>query len=325
MNKQELLSLLAISLKDGTVTPTEVMSVVKVPEAESKTTLSATAILYTIGGIIMLIGVGTLLFRFWSDLASPVRILLTLGIGLAAYITAAIIRSDKTTTGLVMIMETLSGVLIPVGAFVLVHEMGVLDLTIGWNTSVLLILAMFFIFSFVLFRSVIFSLFSIIFTTATLYAFIGYMLSNTPSVDMGNAYKYLTLAVGVSFLLLASYVKTTSSKALTGFLNTFGIGGILGALLVLGDFKPNQNVVWELIGIVALLGGLYLARKVQSSAILRTTAFFIFIYIGKFTAEYFADSMGWPIALMFGGIVLIAVGYGLVVFNKRSINKLEVK
>lgn len=328
MNKQDLLAMLASYVKRGEITQSEIMTVMNIspaatsgatPGGEKKKLFTATGILYTIGGIILVVGMATLLFRFWDDLSSVVRILLTLGVGVAAYIASVIIRGDRTTFGLTVILEILSGIVIPIGSFILIYEMGIKDITVGWVTSILLVLAVFFIISTFLFRSIVFSFLSVIFSTATFYSTLVFIYDKAPSQTLEDATKYLTLALGAGYLVLSSFVKNTSYKALSGFLNTFGIAGFLGALLVLGDFKPNQNLVWELLGILALVGGLYLARRAQSASILRTTSLFIFIYIIKFTAEYFADSMGWPVALMFGGIILIGAGYGLVVFNKRSL------
>jgi hypothetical protein len=332
MDKQELLSILAQYVKRGEITPSEISSITGVSPTTTQIVSSVpqknklftvTGILYTIGGVILVVGMATLLFRFWDDLGSGVRILLTLGIGIAAYVSAISLRGNRPTQGITIIMEVLSGIVIPIGSFILIYEIGIKDITIGWGASVLSILAAFFIMSMVLFRSAVFSFFSVILTTAALYSTVGYVLEKAPSDTIADAFKYLTLAVGAGYLILSSSLKKTSFHVLTGFLNTFGIAGFLGALLVLGDFKPNQSGFWEFIGVLALIGGLYLARQTQSPSILRTTSLFIFIYIIKFTAEYFADSMGWPIALMFGGIILIGAGYGLVVFNKSSLKKIE--
>lgn len=40
-------------------------------------------------------------------------------------------------------------------------------------------------------------------------------------------------------------------------------------------------------------------------------------YILKITSEYFADSLGWPLALMIAGFGMIGVGY-LTVYIKRK-------
>ncbi len=328
MNKQELISTLSAYVKSGVISKEEVLSACEIgqtvsttnPESvlfEGKKSFSATNILYVIGTLILLIGIGTLLFRFWSDLSSLVRIVLTLGIGVAAYMSGIILRSDTKTAGIAAVTQAISGVLLPIGIFITINEIGIQHIDISWIAAVAVILALFYIVSFLLFRSVMFSFFSIAFSTWALYSGIEYVLVQSSSEITSDIYKYLTLAVGAAYLFFSSSIKHTTYKALGSFLDTFGSLAVFGAVLVLSDYKPHQSFLWEIIGILMLCGGLYLASVTQNRRILKVTSLFIFIFIAKFTGEYFADSFGWPIALIIGGLALIGVGFGLVNFNKR--------
>ena len=336
MNKEQILSLLDRSIASGMITKEEISNFcagtpsvtnpsqnnsINNPESHSfggKNRFSATNILYTIGGLIVLIGIGTLLFRFWSDLSSIVRITLTLGIAIAAYISGILLRSNNQSVGIAVVMQVIGAVLAPIGIFIALYESGIQDIAIGWITSVAVLLAIVYIFSLVIFRSIIFSFFSIVFSTWALYSGVAYALSGS-SIISSDIYKYLTLAVGIGYLFLSSYVKKTSHYALSRTLDFFGSVGIFSAILVLSDFKPNQSALWEIIGILCLFGGLYLSSASQNKTIFKTTSLFIIIFIIKFTGEYFVDSFGWPIALIIGGLILIGVGDGLVKFNKNLV------
>ena len=332
MNKQDLLSMLASYVKAGEISQEEIASVcnVTLPKKETaqnmvssdvkeeKKQISATNILYVIGSVILLIGIGTLLFRFWDDLSGAIRIALTLGIGVAAYISGIMLRTDDgRSIGVATIMQIIGGLLVAFGLFVTLHEMGITEINSGWVTLVFVVLAAVYLLSLAAFRSIVFTFYSILFTTIAIYAGITYAIVQSATTISDDIYKYLTLAVGLCFLFLASYIRTTPHRNLSSVLDSFGVIGILGAIVALGGYKPTQNVIWEIVGIASVCGGLYLASRMQNSTILKTTAVFILIYIGKFTGEYFADSFGWPVALMIGGIVLIGVGYGLVIFNKK--------
>ncbi len=72
------------------------------------------------------------------------------------------------------------------------------------------------------------------------------------------------------------------------------------------------------MSVLAVLGGLYLASRSGNRTLLKTSALFVFILIIRFTSEYFVDSLGWPIALIFAGVTLLAAGYGLVALGKRK-------
>ena len=44
-------------------------------------------------------------------------------------------------------------------------------------------------------------------------------------------------------------------------------------------------------------------------------------YIMKLTSEYFAGDLGWPLALVIAGLLLMAVGYLAFVMNKRYLGR----
>lgn len=318
MDKNQLLALINQSLQSGVITHDEVVKAVTVGEYKKEAVkLSTVNILYMIGGLILIVGIITLVYKFWGDLSSVVRILITLGLAISAHISGIILytKGDKEK-GIATVMQVISGVLAPVGIAVLLSEMHVVY-SYGLVASMAILLTVVYGLSLVLFRSVIFSFFTILFGTCAVYTSVGYILSlGGPITDVDKIYEYLTLVVGTAYLFIASYVKNTSHKELAPVLTSFGALGINSAILTLGGYSPRQSIIWELIGVLSLVGGLYLASTRQDQNILKVTGLFIFIYIGKFTAEYFADSFGWPFALIFGGLVLIGAGYGLVKFGK---------
>ena len=82
------------------------------------------------------------------------------------------------------------------------------------------------------------------------------------------------------------------------------------AVLMLG---LHENAPLELAwgGAVALaFGGLALSVAIlQSRMLLVLSTFALIAYIIYFTAEYFADSIGWPVALILLGFTIIGIGY----------------
>jgi hypothetical protein len=109
---------------------------------------------------------------------------------------------------------------------------------------------------------------------------------------------------------------------LSGFLYSFGILGVLGAALILGEWTPNQNVFWELIYPILVFGALFLSIHIKSKAFLIWGTIFLMAYILKITAEYFSTGLGWPLALVIAGLAMIGVGYmSISIKNKYLTNK----
>jgi hypothetical protein len=59
----------------------------------------------------------------------------------------------------------------------------------------------------------------------------------------------------------------------------------------------------------------------KSKSFLVFGALFLMIYILKITSEYFTNSLGWPLALVLAGLLLIGIGALSVWLNKRYLGK----
>src|SRR3990167_3976233 len=102
MKKQELLQELSASFQAGEVTSAEIEQVVGGARQSGDIGLQASTfgvprrqiniaqVLYYIGALIVLIGIVVLIGQNWSDLNGIERILVTLGAGIVAYISAGL-------------------------------------------------------------------------------------------------------------------------------------------------------------------------------------------------------------------------------------------
>ncbi|MEI6346002.1 MAG: hypothetical protein WCO79_02105 [bacterium] len=337
MDKQSLLDLISRQVAAGTVSANEIEAVLRAQvggtagaeaSASGGSRISATSILYSIGGLILVIGVGSFVFRFWNDLSGVVRIAITLGLAAATYIAGALLRGDTDHGKISRVLFFVSGILAPIGLLVSLDTAGINYATFGWSATVALFLTAVYGASLFIFRGVEFAFFTIVFGTCTIYATVGYFLDLSGGTSMlSDAYKYLTIALGTAYLLIQStlsgkrgseIVEARDERAFDSFLTFFGASGILGALIALSDWSPKQSFLWEFVSVAAVLGGLYLASKSGNRTLLKTSALFVFILIIRFTSEYFVHSLGWPIALIFAGIALLAAGYGLVALGKKK-------
>ncbi len=68
------------------------------------------------------------------------------------------------------------------------------------------------------------------------------------------------------------------------------------------------------------LGTLFLSINLKSGSFLTFGTLFIMAYILKITAEYFTRGLGWPLALVIAGLMLIAIGYLSFYLKKKYIS-----
>jgi hypothetical protein len=67
--------------------------------------------------------------------------------------------------------------------------------------------------------------------------------------------------------------------------------------------------VWDALYVPVIFAVLFLSVYLKSQAFLRVGSAFLMFYIIKISSKYFTDSLGWPLALVLAGFLLIGVGY----------------
>lgn len=267
-------------------------------------------IMQVISGILFPIGIATVISE--NGLSDIFKITVLAGISLITYILGIVMKSYFQSK----IMQIVSASIFPVAIFVILDIMGVKDIGVGWITSIAFLLSFVYIVSFIFVDSIIFLFFAIAFSTWAMYSGLAYYISIMPAIARYDIYSYLTIIIGFCYVLLSSHYKKTIHKDLGKVLDLFGGLSIYSAIYKLGGYIPNQNILWEFIGVISVCLGLYLANISKNKIVLKIASLFALIFIGKFTGEYFVDSFGWPIALIIGGIAMITAGYVLIKFSK---------
>lgn len=317
MDKQQLLGELRERIQDGSVSKYEVeqlFAVTKEPQIDrdaSQRHVSLQQIIYYIGGGVVFIGLTVLISQNWDAFNTAVRILITLGAAVAAYVMAFLFSKREDTDGVAQPFFFLSALLMPVGLAVVLYES-------SWDLSGNLAMIIVFGLSLVIygttlkyFRTNLQLLFTIIFGTSLFFFLTSWLVEN----DSGLLFQdwrfffYRGFAVGASYLLLAYYLREGRCRLMSGPLYFFGSIALLGSALILGGWRPEQNVFWELIYPLLSLGLVFWSTQVKSRAVLLWGAVFFMGYLVKISSEYFADSIGWPAALIISGLGMIAVGY----------------
>ncbi len=128
MDKETLLQNLRFALLHGVVSSSEIRTLLDSHEAVAPTqgskAFSVSGVLYYIGGGIAFLGVGIFVGQKWNELSSILRILLTLGSGLAFFAAASLVEATKKLDRVPDAFHFLAGLLIPGGIFVALDELG---------------------------------------------------------------------------------------------------------------------------------------------------------------------------------------------------------
>lgn len=277
-------------------------------------------ILYYIGGAIIFLGIAILLAQNWSTLSFATKVLATFGVGVAAYFTGVLFSKDKRTETAGHAFHLISALVLPIGIYVILDNSGIDAGSMGSQSFISGLLLSTYLLSYAFFRKNIFALFSILFGTWFFFSVTSYIIGGAPYFEGWEFSQYRVLIVGITYMLLGYSFSTTERSKLSGFLYGFGVLGFLTSALVLGEWKPHQNVIWELIYPGLVFGVLFISVYLKSKSFLTFGTIFLMAYILKITSEYFASGLGWPLSLVVAGLAMIGVGYMSLSLKKKYLN-----
>ena len=266
-------------------------------------------VLFFIGGGVISIGIVALIGQVWNDLGPVMHVVVTLGSGLAAYTVGVLFSWHGRVGAAGPAFFLIAALVLPLGMAVAMDEAGLDPEKLGLQSLIALVLLGVFLATYLLFRNISLLVYVIGYGTWAFFALTEYIAGPSPRFDQETFIEYRILAVGLAFMFLAWAFSDTRREVLTGPLYAFGSLAFLGSALALGGWKPNQNVFWELAFPGLVFAVLYLSVQVRSMALLVFGSLFLGGYLAKITGEYFSDSLGWPLALVLVGFMLMGVGY----------------
>lgn len=324
MEKETLLISLRTGLQEGIISRADIESllspIAKAGDEDTRVskTFNLSGVLYYVGAGIAFIGVGIFIGDNWEDLSSALRILLTLGTGLAFFTAASLLESTKLTDRIPDAFHFLGGLLIPGGIFVTLYELGFRGSDFGPG-FIFLALALSYGFAASFYRHNLLLAFALCYGTLAYFLITEAMANGFVSFDRGDYLAYRFVALGASYMVLGYAFRILFAKFLTPWLYGFGALAILGGAFALQGFKPNQSVFWEIVYPGLVFGAMFIAIYLRSRAVLMLGAAFLVGDIFKLTSEYFQDSLGWPLMLVLAGFLLIGVGYMVFYLNRKYI------
>ena len=128
--------------------------------------------------------------------------------------------------------------------------------------------------------------------------------------------KLIGVVMGVSLICMAYALQQSRHLAIASFWYFLG-----AVLLMWSVFETVENTPFELLylGLSALL--IFVSTTVRSRALLTVGTLSMLVYIGYYTAEHFANTLGWPIALVVIGVALIGLSTLAVKLNNKYIKQ----
>ncbi len=324
MKKTELLAAVAKAGKSGKLSESELLSAFRseqeLLEKPTGHKLNIISILYALGGLIIVVGIILFFQQQWETLSQTAKILVTLGSGIAAYLAGIFLTRATGFLGVATSFFLIFALVSPFGIFITLDTLHYDSPIIGYDNVIFSLMFLWVLASFLLLKINIFRVFSVIFGSLLFFSATGALLERNPAIELSKAFEYRFLFLGVSYVLLG-HAWSKTAPILTKWMYALGTAMFLGAALALGGYAPSANKAWEILYVGLNFGVLFLSVTLKSRAMLVIGSLYLMGYILKITAEYFSDSLGWPISLVLAGFALIAVGYVAFSMNQKYIKK----
>jgi hypothetical protein len=255
----------------------------------------ALRLFFILGGVFVLAGVSVYMGMFWHQMNTPMRIFITLGVGLAVQLAGIVALGDERYKRAVTPLLLIAIIMQPIGWFVAVDELfGHLNDAHDVTLFITALMA--------IQQIAIFSRYRLTLLLLAALAF-GYVAAFT-WLDLLHAHQnWVVMLMGVSMLAIAHALRTTPHIGLTA------IGYFIGGICFFeGAFDLLHNTPIELAFLAIACVMIYISTLLRSGTLLTVSVLSMLFYICYFTNKHFVNSMGWPLSLMALGVAFFAIG-----------------
>ncbi|MEM1436440.1 MAG: DUF2157 domain-containing protein [Pseudomonadota bacterium] len=267
-----------------------------------------------LGGLFLFAGIAAFIALNWADFPSLARVGITFGVGVALFFAAIAVERANQWPAMVAPLLLAALFLEPTGMLVAFDEYGSGG---DWRYAVLLT--------------------SLAVALQAGMTGLGLQRSAEPAQAQAGLVVLVFAAVlfGTSFWItlldLCGVDENLSALTVGVALVLVGLGldrqryrwnrsawpGIGSVFVFLALWNLVERAQYEMLFAVVAIADIYLSVLTRTRSLLVTGVAALLFYIGYFTAEHFADSLGWPLVLMVIGLAFVAVGYATLRFDRR--------
>lgn len=250
-------------------------------------------VLSYIGATFVFAGIATFIAMQWDELGSAARVVVSLGSGLALFALALVALHDERYRIAATPLFIAAAVLIPVGLMVTFDEYGGDgDASTAWLITSAVVTAQFGLTYWRYRRTALLLI--------TLFFGLSFWAVALDKVGLDGELTVMTL--GAMALLLACALRKGDHAILAPLGFVFGAWAFLWGL-----FALVEGSIAELLFLAVACALVYLGVRLRSRSLNVVSIAAILAYTGYVTGEYFADSVGWPLALIVFGLIMIAL------------------
>lgn len=255
---------------------------------------AATRLLSFLGGIFVLAGLGVFIEMRWEAMPSIARVAVTLVPGIAAFAAAFLAAGDSRREKMADTLFLLGALLQPAGILTAISEYGG-----GGDERYAILLA-----AGVMFVQQLAAFFKLQRGLLLFLTLIAAVCICEVSMDLaGYGQDTIAFVLGLSILPVSRSIERMG-HAISVHLWYFAGS----AAMLTGLFSLLEGSAVEILFLGAACAVVFFSIRVRSRAPLAVGTIAILGYVGYYTAEHFSDVVGWPLALIAFGALLLGLG-----------------
>lgn len=274
-------------------------------DSEGKGSILTRALAY-LGGTFVFAGLGVFIAMHWDSMNFAARVVITLGVGIAAFLMALIALRDERYDKAAAPLFLIAALLQPAGLLVIFEEFST-----GRNSDIAGLITSGIMATQQLLTFVATRRTTLLFTGISFVAAFVLILFDMVDID----YEFTALVLGGSLLSLTVVVDQTRHKAITPFWYF-----VAAMWFLFGCFSLLEGSVVEVLFLAIAVVIVYLSTIVRSRVLLFVGTVALLAYVGYFSNRHFVDSIGWPLALVLFGLLLIGLSAAALRINRRYIS-----
>jgi len=259
-----------------------------------------------IGAAFIFMGICVYIGMIWDTLNPLSRIIISLGSGFIAFILGLFSLGDAKFSKAVTPLFLIAAALQPFGLFVFMREYFPQGLEIAKPASIVFgFMTLQQMIAFIATKRTSLLFFGLFFFYAFLFVFMNWMEIDAPLAP---------LILGITGLMVSWGISQTEYKEISSFFFFWS-----SIFMAAASFDYLQDTPFDVVLIGVSAGLIYLSTIAGSRTVLTVGVLSLLTFLGYFTDKYFKDLVGWPIAMIIMGFVMIAVSIYAVKLGKKIV------